>query len=227
MIFSILHLPTLAFCVLAQVTLSEKPHLIRYDYSAAREHLRTAMLRDEAHVEDWRRVVAVTLLSSGKRRFVKMDEVDLRDHRRIETIINDKKQRAEFRRDPGSNLTAAEREAGAGILTLGGRSIKLTPRAETASIRGEINAMLAAWDPHEREALEILYKKTLACGLHAGMGVLLPILFGDPPAGGCEAGMLEADPDPTWDRKFLTIAPELAEWLKTPAKLITNSGAPR
>jgi len=204
--------------------LGEQPRLIRREFSADGEPLRATEIADIAHVSDWQRVASVSLFSSGQIRFVKLNEIDHRDNRRIETIINERGQQAEFRRAPDSSLTKVERKAGAGFLTIGGASIKFTPAAAgTDTFRRKVSAMLSAWDPAEREALEILYKKTLACGLSVGGGVLLPILFGDPPAGGCEPGMVEARPDPERDQKFLTIMPELAEWLRTPARLMTET----
>jgi hypothetical protein len=203
-----------------QVTIDGNPRLFRREYAEG-ERLRATEIADIAHVSDWQRVVSVTLFSSGEMRFVKLNEIDHRDNRRIETIVNDRGQKAEFRRAPDSDLTDDERVCGAGILTISGASIKITPEdAEIATFRRKVSAMLSAWDPAEREALEILYKKTMACGLSVGGGVLLPILFGDPRGLACEPGMLEAWPDPKRDEEFLTVVPELADWLKTPARLL-------
>lgn len=233
-------LPALAFFSLCGVgvllgdsvsphfTIDDNPRLVRLEYAADGEALRATEIKDMAHVSDWRRVVSVNLFSAGEIRFVKMNEIDRRDNRRIEIIINDRGQKAEFRRAPDSHLTNEERTRGVGFLTISGASFKFIPEdAETATVRRQISAMLSAWDPAERGALEILYKKTMACGLPVGGGVLLAILFGDPPVGGCEPGMLEAQPDPKRDQTFLTIVPQLAGWLKTPAKLVTKSGSPR
>jgi hypothetical protein len=227
MIFLIPRLPTLIFCLLAQVTPSEEPQLFRYDFADAAKHLRATMISDLSQMHEKDRVVSFSLLSSGGMRFIKINEIDRRANLRIETIVNAKRQKVEFRRDANTELTAGERRSGAGMLTLGGRSVKITPNAETTAMRREVRLMLSAWDPREREALEVLYKETMACGLHAGFGVLLPILFGGARGGGCQPGMREADPDPAWDREFVAIVPELAEVLKKPAMLVTNSGAPR
>lgn len=206
------------------VTLSERPRLIRKEYAAAGERLRATEIVDIAHLRDGRRVVSVSLFSSGEMRFVTMNDIDRRADRRVETIIDDKGDKAEFQRTPDSPLTDAERKRGAGVLTINGASINIIPEeARTPAVRRKLQAMLSTWDPAEREALEVLYKKMRRCSLDVGLGALLPILFGDPGAIGCEPRMLEAQPDPKRDQEFLTIVPELVDWLKTPATLVTKS----
>jgi hypothetical protein len=208
---------------LAQFTIGDKPQLIRYDYAAEGESSRATEIINIAHAGE-RRTTSVTLLSAGELRFVRMLEIDRDAFRHIEIISDAKGRLASFSRAPDSDLTEAERMRGVGVLTIDGASVKIKPKdAETATIRRKVEAMLSAWDPTQRRALEILYKKTAACGLRVGKGALLPILFGDPPAGGCEPGMLEAQPDPKRDQEFLSIIPELAEWLKTPATLMTKT----
>jgi hypothetical protein len=208
---------------LGQFTIGDKPQLLRYDYVAEADALRATEIIDVAHAGE-RRTASVTLLSAGEMRFVRMLEIDRDAFRHIEIIINAKGWQASFSRAPDSDLTAAERMRSVGVLTINGSSVKIRPKdAETATARLKVEAMLSAWDPTQRRALEILYKKTAACGLRVGKGALLPILFGDPPAGGCEPGMLEAQPDPKRDQEFVAIVPGLAEWLKTPATLMTKT----
>lgn len=209
----------------AQFTIGDKPQLVRYEYAAVGEPLRATEIIDIAHADE-RRIASVTLLSAGEIRFVRLLEIDRNAYRHLEIIINAKGQKASFRRAPGSDPTDAERARGMGILTIGGTSVKIIPKdAETTTVRRKVKALLLAWDPAELKGLEILYKKTVACGLdvvHVGKGVLLPIMFGEPPADGCEPGIREARPDPKRDQQFIAIVPDLAEWLRTPATLMTK-----
>jgi hypothetical protein len=214
------------FSVLAapQVRLSERPRLIRKEYAAAGERLRATEIVDIAHLRDGRRVVSIGLYSSGEMRFVTLHDIDRRTDRRVETIIDDKGDKAEFRRTPDSPLTDADRQRGAGVLTINGASMEIIPEeARTPAVRRKVQAMLSTWAPADREALEVLYKKMVGCSLDVGLGALLPILFADPGAVGCEPRMLQAPPDPKRDQEFLTILPELADWLKTPATLVTET----
>lgn len=211
----------------AQFRIGDKPRLVRYEYIAQGEALRATEIMDTAQAGE-RRLVSATLLSSGELRFVRMIEIDKHANRHIETIINTKGQKAAFRRGPDSDLTEDESSRGMGVLTIGGASVKITPKdAETATGRRRVRAMLTAWDPAELKGLAILYKKTVSCGMLVGKGVLLPIMLGEPAADGCEPGMVETRPDPRRDQEFLAIVPELVEWLRTPATLMTRGHVKR
>lgn len=206
----------------AQLRISANPQLVRYEYATPGDALRATEIMDTAHASE-RQLASATLLSSGELRFVRMIEIDREANTQVETVINSKGQKAEFRRAPTSDLSGGERMRGMGVLTISGASVKMIPKdAETATGRQVVKTMLSAWDPTELKGLESLYEKTVGCGLLVGKGVLLPIMFGEPSTCECEPELLEARPDPKRDQSFLAIEPELAEWLNSPATLMTR-----
>lgn len=166
------------------------------------------------------------LYSIGKRLlFYHYVRVNQKEAIRYETLVTGSRgEEIEFARGPEvKELSDQDREAGLGLVRIGGERIKVGPEdALNNTVQLRVQPLFQRWPEERRTALEQVYRTIVTCNLSISTGSLLPMLYPSVrkvPVGKCSVDAELAEPDDQRDRRFLLLEPALGSVFRQPIRL--------
>ena len=152
------------------------------------------------------------LYQVGSSRFVNVFSTDRRiQERNVELRGEAPNERIRFARSAKrTGLTASEWDLKFGLLSTS--SLEFKVRLEDASRRTVARRLERIWDdwrPSSRVALKTLYETVISCAIPVPQGDVLNLLFAGVMPRQCTESVKTATPDPSDDRAFLLILPDL------------------
>ncbi|MGH9365892.1 MAG: hypothetical protein ACRD1B_11615 [Thermoanaerobaculia bacterium] len=171
-------------------------------------------------VDEERKAVRIHCLFSTEAGFLFLETMELDPaggHRYISLTGGDKGDLIEWRMGSAAKALTEDQQAGRfGILSIGGRELRLTREdGPRVTVQLRIQPLFEAWPAEKRRALETIHDALSACSLSLARGDLLRLLFPNAENGPrtCPWRFTRVPSDPDRDKRFTLLDPGLSKVL--------------